>query len=52
MKTENIRAYILIRYKLGIEPKTIDQEMKEAVTAHAPCLKTIYNMNSRRRRAV
>ena len=43
MKAENIRAYILIRFKLGIEPRTIHQELEKAVRAHAPCLKTIYN---------
>ena len=43
MKSENIRAYILIRFKLGIEALVVHKEFKKAVRAHAPCLKTIYN---------
>ena len=46
IKAENIRTYILIPFKLEIEPRTIHQELEKAVRAHAPCLKTIYNLVS------
>ena len=42
-KSENIRAYILIRFKLGIEALMNHKELKKAVRAHAACLKNIYN---------
>ena len=43
MKSENIRVYILIRFKLRIEALMIHKELKKAVRAHATCLKNIYN---------
>lgn len=43
MKSNEIRFYIQIRFKLGIEPKVILNELKIAIPEHAPSLKTIYN---------
>ena len=43
MKSNEIRFYIQIRFKLGIEPKDILNELKTAISDHAPSLKTIYN---------
>ena len=42
MKAKNIRAYILIRFQLGIEAKVILSELKTAVPDHTPSLKTVY----------
>ena len=42
MKSKNIRAHTLIRFKLGIEPKLIQFELKPAVSEHASSFKTIY----------
>lgn len=43
MKSNEIRFYIQIRFKLGIELKDILNELKIAISDHAPSLKTIYN---------
>ena len=43
MKSNEIRFYIQIRFKLGIESKDILNELKTAISDHAPSLKTIYN---------
>ena len=41
MKSENMRFYIKVRNKLGIEPKMI--QLKSFDQVHAPSLKVIYN---------
>ena len=43
MKPENIRAYIVIRLKLGIKANEILSELKTAVPGHALSLKTVYS---------
>ena len=51
MKPENIRAYIVIRFKLGIKANDILSELKTAVPDHAPSLKTVYRwmVNSKKK---
>jgi len=51
MKPENIKAYIVIRFKLGIKANDILSELKKAVPDHAPSLKTIYRwiVNSKKK---
>ena len=51
MKPENIRAYFVIRFKLGIKANDILSELKTAVPDHAPSLKTVYRwmVNSKKK---
>jgi len=51
MKPENIRAYIVIRFKLGIKAYDVLSELKTAVPDHAPSLKTAYRwmVNSKKK---
>lgn len=41
MKSENLRFYIQIRFKLGIDIKTITDELKTALPDNAPSLSTV-----------
>jgi len=43
MEKNEIRAYILIRNKLGIDAKTIHYELVTALGDEAPCIRTVYN---------
>jgi len=51
MKPKIIRAYIVIRLKLGIKANDILSELKKAVPDHAPSLKTVYRwmVNSKKK---
>lgn len=41
MKIENLRFYIQVRVKLGIDCQTIFKELKTAISDHAPSLRTV-----------
>ena len=42
MKKNEIRGYIVMRHKLGIEPRTIHTELVKCLGGSAPCLRTVY----------